>query len=48
MCHMDYGDFLVESGAKVNIDKLDRLQVRAIRCIEYCLDVGKRKDISEL
>ena len=40
--------FFVESGTKVNIDKLDRLQVRAIRCIEYCLDVGKRKDISEL
>ena len=48
MCHLDYGDFLVESGMKVNIDKLDRLQVRAIRCIEYCLDEGKRKDISEL
>ena len=32
----------------MNIVKLDRLQVRGIRCIEYCLDEGKRKDISVL
>ena len=47
MCHLDYRDFLVESGTKVNIDNLDRLQVRAIRCIEYCLHVGKSKDICD-
>ena len=48
MCHMDYGDFLIDSGAKVDIDKLDRLQSRTIRSIEYCLNVEKRKDLPEL
>ena len=35
MCHMDYGDFVIDSGIKANIDRLDRLQTRTIRCIEY-------------
>ena len=33
---------------KANIDKLDRLQTRIIRCIEYCLDVDKRRDLPDL
>ena len=48
MCHMDYGDFLVDSGTKVNIDKLDRLQVRTLRCIEYRLDVDGRRELPDL
>ena len=38
----------MESGTKVNIDKLDSLQVRSILYTEYCLNVGKRREISEL
>ena len=48
MCHMDYGDFLIDFGTKINIDKLDRLQVRTIRCIENCLNMDKRCDLSDL
>ena len=48
MCHMDYGDFVIDSGVQANIDKLDRLQVRTIRCIEYRLGVDKRMNLPEL
>ena len=48
MCHMDYGDFLIESGTKEKVERLDRLQTRIIRCIEKRFDVDKRKDLPEL
>ena len=48
MCHMDYGDFVIDSGIKANIDRLDRLQTRTIRCIEYQLDRDKLKDLNIL
>ena len=48
MCHMDYGDFVIDSGIKANIDRLDRLQTRTIRCIEYQLDRTKRRDLNML
>ena len=36
---MEYADFLVESGAKTKVDKLERIQKRAIRCA----DLGKHR-----
>ena len=48
MCHMDYGDFVIDSGTKRNIDRLDCLQRRTIRCIEHQLDPDKRKDLDTL
>ena len=50
LCHLDYryGDFVVDSESKVNIDKVDNPQKRSLRCIEYCLDASKRKTIEEL
>ena len=47
MCHFNYGDFVIDSGSKVNIDRLNRLQVRTMRCVEY-LDPTKRLDIEHL
>ena len=32
---LDYADFLVESGTKAKIDNLQKIQKRAIRCIDY-------------
>ena len=48
VCHMNYGDFLVDSGIKANIDKLDWLQVRNLRCIEYRFDVDGRRELPDL
>ena len=41
MCHFDCGDFVIDSGSKVNIDRYNRLQVHTIRCVEY-LDPTQR------
>ena len=46
--HLDYIDFVVDSGNSNRIKKLDRLQDKAIRRIEYCYDKESRKDISVL
>ena len=46
-CHMDYGDFLIESGTKEKVERLDRLQTRIIRYIENRFDVDKQKDLPE-
>ena len=48
MCHLDYGDFAVDTGNKIYIDKLNTLQNRSLRCVEYCLDTTRRKTIEEL
>ena len=48
MCHMDYGDFVIDSGNKQNVDKLDCLLVRVKRCIEYKIDKDKPSDIDLL
>ena len=48
MCHMDYGDFVIYTGTKAYVDRLDRLQTRTIRCIEYQFDPDKRKDLDSL
>ena len=46
--NLDYGDFVVDSGNKKNIDKLDTLQNRSLRCVKYCLDATKHKTLEEL
>ena len=48
MCHFDYGDFVIDSGSKANIDRLNRLQIRTLRCIEYRLDPTQRLGIADL
>ena len=48
MCHFDYGDFVVDSGSKANIDRLNRLQIRTLRCVEYRLDPIQRLCIEDL
>ena len=42
--HLDYIDFVVDSGTADRILKLDRLQEKAIRRIEYCLDPERGKN----
>ena len=37
--HLDYIDFVVESGSADRIRRLDNLQKKAIRRIEYCINV---------
>ena len=41
--HLEYVDFIVESGSKTLVSKLDRLQDRALRRIEYCKKPENRK-----
>ena len=43
-----YIDFVVDSGSSDRIKKLDRLQEKAMRRIEYCFDKESRKDIDIL
>ena len=33
--HMEYGDFIVDSANQISIQKLDKLQEKAIRLAEY-------------
>ena len=42
--HLDYIDFVVESGSANRIQKLDTLQKKALRRIEYCMNVENRQD----
>ena len=46
--HLDYIDFVIDSGSADRIKKLDTLQRKAIRRIEYCTLPEKRKDIDLL
>ena len=46
--HLDYIDFVVDSSASDRILKLDRLQEKAIRRIEYCVDRKRRKKVDVL
>ena len=48
LCHFDYGDFVIDLGTKSSVDRIDRLYVRAIRCVEYRLDVNSRSSIENL
>ena len=46
--HLEYVDFVVESGSKIVISKFNRLQERALRRIEYCNNPENRKTYVEL
>ena len=46
--HLDYIDFVIDSGSADRISKLDTLQRKAIRRIEYCNLPANRKDIDLL
>ena len=46
--HLEYVDFIIESGSKNLIHKLDCLQERALRRIEYCPLSENRKSYPEL
>ena len=42
--HLDYIDFVVDSGSADRIKRLDTLQKKALRRIEYCINVENRQD----
>ena len=45
---LEYVDFVIDSGSKCLISKLDRFQERALRRIEYCTQPENRKSYVEL
>ena len=45
--HFDYGDYMIDSGTQKNIDKLERIQNRFVRTIEY-KSTEKRENIDAL
>ena len=45
--HFDYGDYMIDSGMQKNIDKLERIQNRFVRTIEY-KSTEKRENIDAL
>ena len=45
---IEYVDFVIDSGSKCLISKLDRFQERALRRIEYCVQPVNRKPYAEL
>ena len=46
--HFDYGDFMIESGTQNKIDKLEHIQNKIVRMIEYVYDDAKRENINVL
>ena len=46
--HLDYIDFTIDSGSADRIQKLDNLQKKAVRRIEYCLNPENRQNIETL
>ena len=46
--HLDYIDFVVESGSADRVQRLDNLQKKAVRRIEYCMNAEIRQDKSVL
>ena len=46
--HLDYIDFVVDSSSADRIQKLDNLQKKAIRRVEYCMNKGDRSDYNVL
>ena len=47
MPHMEYGDFIVDSANQISIQRLDKLQEKAIRLAEY-RPYNQRQEISKL
>ena len=46
--HLEYGDFLVDSANQLNVEKLERLQEKVLRLVEYQKLRCNRKDILSL
>ena len=46
--HLDYIDYVIDSSTCERIEKLDKLQNKAIRRIEYCTIIENRKSIDDL
>ena len=46
--HVEYGDFLIDSSTQKCIDRIERLQERTVRVIEYEHLPNKRKEMSKL
>ena len=46
--HLDYIDYVIDSGSADRIQKLDNLQNKAIRRIEYCMNTENRQDKKSL
>ena len=46
--HMEYIDFIIDSGTMEKVDELDKLQDKALRRIEYCSDKEERQDYEVL
>ena len=46
--HLDYIDFVVESGSADRIKKLDTLQIKAVRRIEYCMVPENKQNLDVL
>ena len=46
--HKDYIDFVMDSSSADRVKKMDNLQNKALRCIEYCMNKENRLDYSGL
>ena len=46
--HFDYGDYLIDSGLQKNIEKLERIQDRVVRTIEYKCGMNRCENIDTL
>ena len=46
--HFDYGDYIIDSGIQSKIEKMERIQDRIIRTIEYKYIMEERDDIDKL
>ena len=46
--YMDYGDFLIDSGHSAKVEKLERLQERIVRLIEYRPAKENHEDLDSL
>ena len=42
--HLDYINFVVDSGSADRVQKLENLQKEALQGIEYCVNVENRQD----
>ena len=46
--HLDYVDFVVDSGSAEKVKKINTLERKAIRRIEYCVNTTNRQEIDVL
>ena len=46
--HFDYGDYMIDSGIQSKIDKIDKIQDKVVRTIEYKYNTKEREDIDIL